>query len=223
MQENNTMDILARTKFVQALRDFFLAKNNKELHTSLEALLFYEQNKDIKSDKDRLLKLEYAFNRLFIGPDKVLAPPFASIYLDREPILKGKAAQEIEKLLIDMGLDFENDSNLPLDHISIELELWLVISNVIENLQYKLETLAVKSQEYADTAELLKDVEEKLTWLNTAHMPLWIYKFIQRIHNAPDELEKLGEKAIKEDILLEEILYVVACLEAWLKAYTYKK
>ncbi len=217
------MDLATKTIFVQALRDFFLAKNGKDMSLSLENLQFYKHNTNITKDEQRLLKLEYAFNRLFIGPDKVLAPPFASIYLDNEPVLKGKSAQEIEKLLLDLGLDFDNSSNLPADHISIELEIWLVVSNIYENLLVKKESLDKNSTEYADILELLENIKKYSTWLNKEHMPVWIAEFIQRIQNAPKELENLGENVETDDVLTEEILYIVNCLEAWLNSYTSKK
>ncbi len=223
MAEAASMELIARTKLVQALRDFFLATNKEEIHASLKTLAFYEKNPSISDDSSRLLEVEYMFNRLFIGPDKVLAPPFASIYLDNEPLLKGKTTEKIERLLFDLGLDFENSSNLPLDHISIELEIWLILSNVLENLQHKAASMDKDLSDYADKVELIKELESKLAWLSFEHMAVWIEQFLKRIENAPSELEALGEKFNDNNKLLEEILYVSLVLKAWLNEFANKK
>ena len=47
---------------------------------------------------------EYAFNRLFVGPQAVPAPPYASVYLEAEPRLMGNAATDMREILQALGL-----------------------------------------------------------------------------------------------------------------------
>ena len=65
-----------------ALRDFFSAGCAAELADAVPALC---AGRTLGEDEAR--ELEYEFNRLFVGPQAVPAPPFASIYLEKEPQL----------------------------------------------------------------------------------------------------------------------------------------
>ncbi|EDV1161615.1 molecular chaperone, partial [Salmonella enterica subsp. enterica serovar Java] len=69
------------------------------------------------------LEAEYDFNALFVGPGKLLAAPFASVYLEDDALVMGKATLEIRDFMAALGLSVNQESNIPDDHISCVLEL----------------------------------------------------------------------------------------------------
>ena len=107
---------------------------------------------------------EYAFNRIFVGPGHVPAPPYASVYLDAEPLLMGRAAVSMRDLFRSMGLAVREEDNLPEDHLACELEAWLVLRSLAS----------------ADDGALRRSADEALLWLLDGHMQIWIPEFLSR-------------------------------------------
>lgn len=107
---------------------------------------------------------EYAFNRLFVGPGPVPAPPYASVYLDADPLLMGRATASMRELFRSLGLAVREEGSLPEDYLACELEAWLV-----------LRTLA-----RAEDGALRQNAEEALAWLVDGHMQRWIPQFLSR-------------------------------------------
>ena len=70
-------------------------------------------------------QLEYSFNRLFVGPQAVIAPPFASVYLDAEPLVMGETTLTIRRLYHLVGLASPWEGTLPDDHLALELDVAL--------------------------------------------------------------------------------------------------
>lgn len=71
--------------------------------------------------------LARAWQRLFIGPDALPAPPWGSVWLDRESVLFGDSTLALQGWLRDNAIAFETPLNEPADHIGLLLLLaaWL--------------------------------------------------------------------------------------------------
>ena len=78
----------------QALRDFFSSTNAEALAAAATRFAPVENLPDSINWQAE----EYAFNRLFVGPQAVPAPPYASVYLEVEPRLMGNAAADMPAL-----------------------------------------------------------------------------------------------------------------------------
>lgn len=111
-------------------------------------------------------ELEFAFNRLFVGPDVVPAPPYASVYLDAAPLLMGSATTAMRELAHSLGLATADGQ--PEDHLACELEIWLVLVRLLDT---------------APTATR-EDVRAALGWLTEEHLALWIPPFLKRARAA---------------------------------------
>ena len=148
---------VAPEKMAQTLRDLFAARNNGAMFSALERLA------DFRAAGERALP-EYAFNRIFVGPGHVPAPPYASVYLDAEPLLMGRAAVSMRDLFRSMGLAVREEDNLPEDHLACELEAWLVLRSLAS----------------ADDGALRRSADEALLWLLDGHMQIWIPEFLSR-------------------------------------------
>lgn len=84
------------------------------------------------------LEAEYDFNALFVGPGKLLAAPFASVYLEEDALVMGKATLEIREFMAALGLSVNQESNIPDDHISCVLELTtLLLANTRQTSPYR--------------------------------------------------------------------------------------
>lgn len=107
------------------LRDFFLAEN---CYARAEVLGGLSSLPALQGADP--LELEYEFNRLFIGPDMPLAPPYASVYLEKEPRLMGETTQIIARFYTALGLE-NSIAGLPPDFLALELEAWLVLEEML--------------------------------------------------------------------------------------------
>src|SRR5690349_17543560 len=105
------------TTILQQLSRFFFASNTTEMMTSYGelALLFPVPAVDDWS------AVEFSFNRLFVGPRALLAPPYASIYLDGDNTrLMNESTMKIRQLYELVGLVSPWLNKIPDDHVALE-------------------------------------------------------------------------------------------------------
>ena len=85
-----------------------------------------------EADLDRL-KID--FSQLFVGPFKLLAAPYGSVYLEGQRAVMGALTIDAEKRYREAGLDIAGGLNDAPDHIAVELEfLYFLIYKEIEAL-----------------------------------------------------------------------------------------
>lgn len=142
-----------------ALRDFFSAGCAVELADAFPALSSGKRLSDAEARE-----LEFEFNRLFIGPDAVPAPPFASVYLEKEPQLMGRSTLEVRELYLGLGLAVPS-GGAPDDFLPYEMEAWVRLC-------------ALESE--APAQEGREAIREARRWLVLEHMALWMPRFIER-------------------------------------------
>ena len=114
---------------------------------------------------ENLEKLKVEFARLFIGPYRLAAPPYGSIYLDEERKIMGDSTIDVRKRYLDSGLAIsENFKDAP-DHIAAELEfMYFLVSNEIN----------AKSSEQLD--ESFEFMYRQKSFL-VDHLGAWIVNF----------------------------------------------
>lgn len=84
------------------------------------------------------LGIEYDFNALFIGPKKLKAAPFASVYLEEEALVMGRTTLDIREFMASVGLYVNKENIIPDDHISYVLELAVFLSaNARQTAEYE--------------------------------------------------------------------------------------
>lgn len=106
-------------------------------------------------------ELEADFNRLFIGPGPLLAPPWESVYLSKERLIFGEQTLEVREFYQSFGLASKTKDREPDDHVALELEFmsWLCQQAAI-----------------ADHEGALKLAAGQKTFLDS-HLAKWISKF----------------------------------------------
>ncbi|TVO33323.1 molecular chaperone TorD family protein [Vibrio algivorus] len=74
--------------------------------------------------------LNMAHDEFFSGIGDMPAPPWGSVYLDRECVLFGESTAEYKQFLVQQGFEFETHNNDPLDHIGLML---MTLGALLEN------------------------------------------------------------------------------------------
>lgn len=158
---NNEQSVL----ILVALRDFFMARNGAELARAYTGLVNHSN-----APAPRVAEwssVEFAFNRLFVGPRALLAPPFSSIYLDSEPRLMGQATLKVRYLYQMMGLTSPWLNAVPDDHLGLELDAY-----------YQLRTALGRVNS--------NELQALRQYFLHNHLKCWLPKFVAKVKATPD-------------------------------------
>jgi putative dimethyl sulfoxide reductase chaperone len=125
VRRGNCFKLLAAC-FYEPEKEFFLkeglcdnlASQLASLHLERAATAANGMKQALEEQNDSDLKVEYA--RLFVGPFKLIAPPYGSVYLEGKRMLMGDSTLAVQKAYQENGLALEV-SEAP-DHIALELE-----------------------------------------------------------------------------------------------------
>lgn len=155
------------SELATTLRNVFHAADREALAAACQQL---EQQLSLPpSTETNWQDVEYAFNRLFVGPEAVPAPPYSSVYLDAEPLLMGSSTLAMRDLLRELQLTVP-DAGQPDDFLAYELDAWLVLARLCET----------------DDAALREALLSTLEWLTREHMGRWLPLFIRNARQAND-------------------------------------
>ncbi|MRO15513.1 molecular chaperone [Yersinia pestis] len=106
-------------------------------------------------------RLEYDFSILFEGQGVMPAPPWGSVYLDKENILMGASTLQYREFLAEQGWVSQSPLREPEDQFGLMLLAWV---NLIE-------------QHNKDAASVLL----------TAHLLPWAYRYLEQVNAAQVE------------------------------------
>lgn len=109
-------------------------------------------------------QLEYDFSVLFEGQGEMPAPPWASVYLDKENILMGASTLQYRAFLSQLGLANQSAIHEPEDQFGLMLLAWVYL---IEN----------------PPADDKPHYEAAVTLL-TEHLLPWAYRYLELVKNA---------------------------------------
>jgi TorA maturation chaperone TorD len=95
-------------------------------------------------DDPECLKVDYA--KLFVGPYRLLAPPYGSVYLESERMVMGQSTLDAQRRYRDVGLDVAKDFKEAPDHVAVELEfMYVLILNELDGINTSDEEKTVAS------------------------------------------------------------------------------
>lgn len=136
---------------------------------SREITEFYpEMQKFLPEFNFDLNSLEVDFSRLFIGPFKLLSPPYGSVYIDSGNSLMGDSTIEVRNIYHDDGLICMDDESIP-DHIAVELEYMYFLTCHEFNCHLNGD---------ADRAASLR---EKQKYFLQNYLARWIFSFVKTV------------------------------------------
>ena len=145
---------------LKGLRDFFSAANATELAHAYAYLADWVS--EPAPDVADWQTVEFAFNRLFVGPRAPIAPPFASVYLEAEPQLMGQSTLKVRRIYELIGLQSPAQNVIPDDHISYELD-------------------AVRQLTVAQISPPSAELAATRDYFLTEHMSRWLPQFVDRV------------------------------------------
>ena len=111
-------------RILTCLRDFFLARQPSDIAEASIALS-RECTASVPLAATDWQDAEFVFNKLFVGPQALLAPPYASIYLESDPHVMGETTLMVRRLYQTVGLVSPWEGKVPDDHIALELDACL--------------------------------------------------------------------------------------------------
>lgn len=76
----------------------------------------------LEGQEEDITKLLVDYARLFVGPFSVIAPPYGSVYLEKERKVMGDTTLAVRGFYQEAGLELGADQRDLPDHIAIELE-----------------------------------------------------------------------------------------------------
>jgi TorA maturation chaperone TorD len=113
--------------------------------------------------------LQIDFASLFVGPFKLLAPPYGSIYLEGKREVMGDSTLDTLKRYRAAGLELSGDVKEAPDHIAFELEF-------VYYLTFKM----VQAVDGANTTDAINCLEQMKGFL-TKHPGRWIGRFTEAV------------------------------------------
>lgn len=146
------------------------------------------------------LKIDFA--KLFVGPYKLLAAPYGSVYLDDGRTLMGESTLDVENKYREEGLDTAKDFKDAPDHITAELEfMYYLIYKEIEAF----------SNSEIETA--LAFVQKQKYFLES-HLLAWVPTFAANIIENADTLFYQNLAKTTQTFLLENYQIVCSTLDS---------
>lgn len=143
----------SRLERLDGLRKIFLSKSSKELSAAFKTLfpVIAIQEEQLETD----------FNYYFIGPDKPVVAPYASLYLDESVLMMSKSAEFVREIYEVTGLINPLKNKEPDDFLGLELDAYYQLLYIEE----------VKGIEY---------LSELRRYFLVQHMAPWISLFVQK-------------------------------------------
>lgn len=194
-KQGDTDDATREACLLRGLRDLFAARGADGLRTASLALDACRARfgcvriprgpapcttpgVDTADTPDHWRDAEYAFNRLFVGPMAVPAPPYATAWLETEPRLMGEAAMDMRALYHALGRAVPGEGTAPDDHLSFELDAALALL-ALRGAGDRIVPSSAPAPTPASSAPAA-DVEDAWRWLVAEHMGAWVPRFVQR-------------------------------------------
>ncbi len=150
------------------------AKKHKaidEYHESEQAYLKYLQSLNKWAIKRNLDDIHTEYAHLFIGPKKLIAPPFESVYSSKKKLMHQDATKAVAAYYRNANIRIEARDNLPADFIAYELEFMYILAHRLK-ASYVAKDLALFNKLLAFQLSFIK-----------LHLANWIPNFTSDISN----------------------------------------
>jgi TorA maturation chaperone TorD len=143
------------------VRSFPFADGNAAMSQALEAIGEYLRQPDVLSKKSCEV-LRWDYTRMFVGPGRLPAPPWESLYRDAERLHLSEQTLQVRAAYQKYGLSPRDLGREPDDHIGFELDF-----------MHKLCELTKQKAKEGDAASLQAILEDQRTFLDE-HLLGWV-------------------------------------------------
>ncbi len=157
--------------------------------------------KEIENDQNfKALKVDFA--RLFVGPYKLLAAPYGSVYLDAGRTIMGDSTLDVKSRYREAGLDTAKNFKEAPDHIVAELEF-----------MYYLILKEVEAFSSSDIETAIDFIQKQRSFLED-HLMSWVPEFAGNIIEHAETLFYQNLAKATETFLKENYAVVCSALDA---------
>jgi TorA maturation chaperone TorD len=154
----NFITLLIEGKLVQA---FPFADSNAAIGKAIDSIILYLKHPDVLSRKNCESR-HWDYTRMFVGPGKVPAPPWESIYRDVEHLHFSEETLEVRNAYRKYNLLPKDFGHEPDDHIGLELDF-----------MHKLSEMSKEKAEISDETGLVEILKDQKVFLDE-HLLKWV-------------------------------------------------
>ncbi|MFK9092947.1 molecular chaperone [Bacillus salipaludis] len=201
--------LLSRKKLYQFLHQIFLPPTNMLLGEIRNSANFHELEEVHEGGKilchffehlsnEQINKENEEYQRLFVGPGPFAAPPWESYYRSKEQLLFQEWMYQIREQYYQFGLQNIKENNEPDDHLLLELEFMIFLTDL--SLQ---ETKSIR---------ILELISSQIHFLEK-HLTVWIPFFCERVIENTKSYLYLGAAMLLEDFLIQDLTSLVEIRE----------
>ena len=152
--------------------------------------LLDEVKTNLAEDGEKTLKLlKREYTSLFIGPDKLPAPPWESVYRSKERVLFQESTLKVRRAYMEYGFLPSNYPHEADDHLAIELDFMVHLS--------KMTLDCFEEEKFDDAAKLISSQKEFLD----EHLLTWISDFAGDAQNSKTRFFYPQSAVLMEQIL----------------------
>jgi TorA maturation chaperone TorD len=166
-------------EFFRIFEDYLAVHPNEIMKKGHDLVRSYF-SKDRSAEEDPIWdEIEYDFNRLFVGPGRLLAAPFESVYANRgkDRVTMSEITESVREFYLSEKLEIKDLNTEPDDHIRFELEF--------------IGYLLAKSTSTDPVKPWEAESYEKFLRFKKNHLLTWGFRFCQDIYrNANTDLYK---------------------------------
>jgi TorA maturation chaperone TorD len=155
----------------ELVRAFPFADTSPALRQAVGIVGTYLEQPDVLSNRT-LEELRWDYTRLFIGPGKVPAPPWESVYRDVEHRHFSKETLEVRDAYRKYDLVAKNFGREPDDHVGLELDFL-----------HRLSEMAKQRAQEADQAGVIDILKAQKTFLED-HVLKWVPVWTRDVANS---------------------------------------
>ena len=140
--------------------------------------------------------IRWDYTRLFVGPSKLLAPPYESVYCSSQRLVMQESTAKIREEYQEAGLSVLAQGEIPDDHVAIEFEFMKSLCAIALN--------TLEHEQWRELGSVLECQEKFLA----EHLTQWIPRFTHDIQeNANTSFYKGAAELTKE--FIEDELEIV--------------
>lgn len=155
-----------------AISQAFLLLSTTENDDSAKAAAFLNTQSSKCADPDYLPQLRNEYMRLFVGPQKLVAPPWESVYRSHQGLLFQESTLTVREIYRRQGFEAEGYPRVPDDSLSLEMDF---MGRMAER------ALTALTQEQLDAFKEALTVSESFL---RVHLLYWVPKMMEKLNGS---------------------------------------
>ena len=154
-------------------------------------------------DQQTLDHVKDEYTHLLVGPNKLPAPPWESVYINKERMIFQDSTLKVRQAYLKYGLLPANYPHEADDHLALELDFMLHLSSLLLEKYEQMQVGSMCITGNTDTDEIKKLIDDQQAFLDE-HLLVWVGSFAEQIQHGQTQIfypqmALLLEQLIKAD------------------------